>query len=314
MAAYLIFFTTDTGTERVPCGDTIIAIGRDRNNNVVLNDLSVSRNHAIVRCLGNGDFYLIDSGSSNGSWINQRRITSPTLLSNGDRIGIGKTEFIFEQEPEVGSPVDSRSFEATMVVHRPLIKEITILVADMRGFTSMSEQLPIQVLTKIMNHWFNSVSEIIAEDRGAIDKFIGDCVFARWESNNASGNVVDALHAACRINATTMDLSYGFPELRHPPRIGAGIHTGTASLDIGNESTALGDSVNTAFRLEAATKEIGADVVLSAGAWSHLDDEFCHVEWKKLKLKGKARPVKVTWLDFDRAMELVTWMRTGTKS
>jgi len=308
MAAYLTLIT-ETDTESVPCGNGLTTIGRDRSNDIVLADLSVSRNHAIVRRLGAGDYYLVDSGSSNGSRVNQRRITSPTVLKTGDRISIGNVELTFEQEPEPESFIDSVSFEATTILHQPLIKEITILVADMRGFTSMSEQLPIQVLSRLMSQWFDRVSADIAEYGGTVDKFIGDCVFARWESDAPEEGVVDALQAVCRINDTTAEVSARFPELDRTVYIGAGIHTGTASLDIGNENTALGDSVNTAFRLEAAAKEIGADIVLSDGAFCHMEGKCGDVEWKELKLKGKAKPVKAVGLNFDRALELVKRLR-----
>lgn len=298
MAAYLTF-STGTGTERVPCGTHVITIGRDRNNQIVLRDLLVSRNHAMVRCIGGTRYYLIDSGSSNGSRLNERRITTPTLLHHGDRISIGSTDFLFEQEPQPAALVDSLSFQDTMVIDSPRIKEITILVADIRGFTTMSEHLPIQTLTKVMNLWFNRVSEVIAERRGTVDKFIGDCVFARWDSDRPKENVIEALRTACEINAITAGLNEEFPEVPFPLRIGAGIHTGVASLDIGSENTALGDSVNTAFRLESASKEIGTDIVLSDSSYCHLrDDRYPVRKRRRLKLKGKSKPVKVVAVDF----------------
>lgn len=303
MSAYLTF-SEGFDTERVACG-TITSIGRDRNNDIVLTDLQVSRNHAMVRRLGEADYYLIDSGSSNGSLLNDRRVTTPTLLRDGDRITIGATEFRFEQPERSGDFTDSLSFQATVIMHTPLIKEITILVADIRGFTTLSEQLPIRTLTKLMNQWFDQVSEVILQNGGTVDKFIGDCVFARWESEDARGNVLSAMRTACRLRSTTSALRETFSELLEPMRIGVGINTGMASLGVGSENTALGDAVNTAFRLEAATKALGVDIVLSESSYAYLPDGSWGLNEQQVALKGKKKPVKVVGLDFDRAENLL---------
>lgn len=297
MSAYLIFPGLP-GSERIPCG-IVTSIGRDRNNDIVLTDLAVSRHHGIVRRLGEADYYLIDSGSSNGSLLNGRRIMTPMLLNSGDRITIGSTEFVFEQAESSGSFTDSLSFQATMIVDAPLIKEITILVADIRGFTSLSEQLPIRTLTKIMNQWFHEVSDAIYARQGMVDKFIGDCVFARWEGDNARNNIISAIRTVCALRTLTTGLCNAFPELSEPLRLGAGINTGMASLGVGSDNTALGDAVNTAFRLENATKALGVDVVLSESSYALLPERYWRGYEKQVRLKGKRKTVSVIGVDFD---------------
>jgi adenylate cyclase len=308
MTAFLSF-STNAGRERVPCG-SVTTIGRDRNNQIVFSDLRVSRNHAMVRQLGAADYYLIDSGSSNGSWLNDRRITTPTLLHDGDRILIGGTELVFEQASPTTDTASAESLQATVVMDHPLIGEITILVADIRGFTSISERLTIQQLTRVMNQWFHSVSDIIEHHRGVVDKFIGDCVFARWESGDARQNVRDALRTACLIGTSTAKLNDDFPELDHPLRIGVGINTGLAALTVGHENTALGDSVNTAFRLETASKEIEADIVLSESAYLQLPPEYRKGVQREIRLKGKANPVHVLGLAFNQAEHILSRWET----
>ncbi len=299
MNACLTFYG-EMGHERIPCG-SVTTIGRDRNSNIVLLDLQVSRNHAMLRRLGEADYYLSDSGSSNGSLLNGRRITIPTLLSNGDRITIGRTEFLFEQEAASGDFSDSISYQATMIVDAPLIQEITLLVADIRGFTSLSEQLPIRTLTKLMNQWFNEVSDAIYRHDGEVDKFIGDCVFARWESDDSVKNVISALRTACVLRTITTGLHHSFAELNEPLRLGVGINTGMASLGVGSDNTALGDAVNTAFRLETASKELGADIVLSESAYTTLPEYYWRDREQQIRLKGKRKPVKIVALDSDGA-------------
>lgn len=302
----LLKYSTARGLEQVTCG-SITTIGRDRSNQIVLGDLKVSRSHAVIRRLGQADYYFIDSGSSNGSRINQRRISTPTLLCDGDRITIGDTELLFQQEAQVLDLYDSMSLHETVISHEPLLKEITILVADIRGFTSLSEQLPIQTLTRVMTDWFNNVSDIIEQHRGVIDKFIGDCVFARWETQDPAANVSTALRTACLINQFTDTLTTRFPELITPLSIGAGINTGIASLGIGSDNTALGDSVNTAFRLESASKQLGVDIVLSESSYRHIPAALWTGTQRQLSLKGKRKSVDVVGITFAKAQ---SWLGT----
>ncbi len=304
MGAYLIYPGT-LGEERIPCG-SVTTIGRDRNSDIVLPELLVSRNHAMLRRLGEADFYLIDSGSSNGSLLNGRQVAVPTLLCNGDRITIGNTEFVFEQESHAVDFTDSLSFQATMISDAPLIKEITIFVADIRGFTSLSERLPIRTLTKIMNEWFNEVSDAIYQEHGAVDKFIGDCVFARWESDDTRKNVTSALRAACLLRDITTGLNGRYSELDETLRLGVGINTGMASLGVGSENTALGDAVNTAFRLESASKELGKDIVLSESSYTLLPEQCWRNREQPVKLKGKRKPVNVIGFGFDEVQRLLS--------
>lgn len=303
MSAYLTY-PGESSVQRILCGP-VTTIGRDRNNDIVLPDLQVSRNHALVRRLGEADYYFIDSGSSNGSRLNDRRVTMPTLLHSADRILIGTTEFVFEQEAPCARFSESVSFQATVIVETPLIQEITILVADIRGYTALSEQLSIRTLTRVMNQWFEQVSEVIGGQGGVVDKFIGDCVFARWEGKDSGENVLSALRAACQLRTVTTALGATFPELQAPLRMGVGINTGMASLGVGSDNTALGDAVNIAFRLESASKELGVDVVLSESACASLPDCDWHDAEQEIKLKGKRNPVKVAGLRFAQAEELL---------
>lgn len=299
MTAHLKYFSQGSEVSIV-CG-AVTSIGRDRGHDIVLADPQVSRQHAIVRRLGKTDYYLIDSGSSNGSRVNGRRITTPTLLSDSDRIAIGGTMLSFSYKPSSYNFSDSLSMQATVVMDEPVIREITVLVADIRGYTRLSEKLPIQVLTRVMSQWFEQMSAGISENGGTVDKFIGDCVFARWEGDHARENVINALRASCALETRTSQLHQLFPELSEPLRIGVGINSGLASVEVGSDNTALGDAVNTAFRLESASKELGADIVLSESAYSNLAEGLWDDKAQQLKLKGKMNGVKVVALAFEQA-------------
>jgi len=304
-------YTIEDFSRTVPC-KTVLTVGRDKSSDIVLADLMVSRNHAMIRCIGHGDYYLIDGGSSNGSYVNQQRVTVPRLLRHGDRIVIGGVEFLFEQEKQETVERDTVSMQETIVHDTPEIKKITILVADIRGFTSLSEEIPIRTLTQLMNNWFNRVNDIIAQQHGIVDKFIGDCVFARWEADDDElKTVVSALSAANAINKMTEDLNHTFTELTEELKIGVGINTGAASVGRGVDSSALGDAVNVAFRLESATKVLGKDIVLSETAYRHLPEKYWKPFTQKIRVKGKRDPVRIFAVDFTDVPMLIKAIKKG---
>lgn len=291
-------YTLDDFSRTVPC-KTVLTVGRDKSSDIVLADLMVSRNHAMIRCIGQGDYYLIDGGSSNGSYVNQQRVTVPRLLRHGDRIAIGGVDFLFEQDKRDHAESDAVALEETIVHDTPEIKKITILVADIRGFTSLSEQITIRTLTQLMNSWFNRVNDIVVQQKGIVDKFIGDCVFARWEADEDElATVVNALTAANAINKMTEELNHKFTELTEELKIGVGINTGAASVGTRVDSSALGDAVNVAFRLESATKVLGKDIVLSETSYRHLPESFWKPLTQKIRVKGKRDPVRIFAVDF----------------
>lgn len=285
-----------------------MTIGRDKHSDIIIPELTVSRNHAMIRCLGEGDFYLIDSGSSNGSFVNKQRIVAPKLLKHGDIISVGQADILFEELSKDIDLIDSVSMLETIVHDAPVIKQITILVADIRGFTSMSEQVPINTLTKIMNSWFNQVNNIVANEEGLVDKFIGDCVFARWETeDNQLKTIAQAMSAAYDINEITENLNMEYKDqLASKLKIGVGINTGTASVGgLGQDNTALGDAVNIAFRMESSSKVLNKDIVLSEFSFKYLPEKLWKGKEKHIKVKGKRDPVSILALDFSEVKKIL---------
>jgi adenylate cyclase len=285
--------------KKIPC-KAVLTLGRDKNSDIVIIDLLASRNHAMIRRLGQSDYYLIDSGSSNGSFVNSHRVAIPRLLKTGDRIQIGGSELVFEQEHKEENIMDTISMEETIISDRPVIRQITVLVADIRGFTSLSESVDIRTLTRMMTHWFHSVADVITDHGGIVDKFIGDCVFARWEfETNEAQSVMKALQAAVLINDVTENLNKNSTEVSEKLRVGVGINTGIASMGIGHDATALGDAVNIAFRLESATKVLGTDIVMSESSYGSLPEECMAGEKQHIRVKGKRDVLRICSLHFD---------------
>ena len=149
-------------------------------------------------------------------------------------------------------------------------REIAILFADLRGFTTLAEhKLPYDVVF-ILNRYFAAMGAAVEASGGRLDKFIGDGVMALFgiEEGPAAGSRA-ALAAARAMAERLDDLNRALAnDLEAPLRIGIGIHVGpviVGEMGYGSATsvTAIGDAVNTASRLEAMTKEFGAQLVIS---------------------------------------------------
>ena len=306
MPANLIY-SVNGQQRQLTCGPLFI-VGRDCSSDLVLEDKEVSRNHAIIRQLGGCDYYVIDSGSANGTFVNGARITVPTKLRNGDVLAFGSLEFRFVDEMKLNHKrsVHDDLDDTTLLVQKTTIVPITILVSDIRGFTSLSEAIPIQQLTKLMNEWFHLVSDCVLANRGMVDKFIGDCVYARWQQDiGADHSVLRALYTACGINSLTTALNQKYPYLPQPLRIGVGINNGQAAVNVGQASTAIGDAVNLAFRLESASKELNKDIVVSKSAYENLQPRFWSGREQYVQVKGKQEPIQVVAYTFSEMADIL---------
>ncbi len=280
-------------------------IGRSEDNDLVLGDRWISRNHAMLQQMGgnegeSGAYYLIDLGSRNGTFINGRRVSIPAVLSHGDRLTFGQTEVEFHypnhQEKHRGSELPAHhDHTATATLH--VRRLISVLVLDIRDFTVLTRKIDESVLSELVGSWFRRAGEIIQQHGSWVDKYIGDAVMAVWihgsqeiEANDIS-QILKALDA---LYSMTEDLQTQF-SLPLPLRVGAGINSGYAM--VGNagtgdrpDYTALGDTVNAAFRLESATKEIRTDVALGRDTYRYILQhlpaaETCFAE-HRLQLKG----------------------------
>lgn len=241
------------------------AIGRGDGCPVLLDSRSVSRLHALIQRKDAGDFQLVDLGSRNGSFVNGRRVSVPVALGNADRLVFGDQELVFRsrasQPGGLSTPAaDSRNAPTTALHTNSLT---TILVVDIRDYTPLARTVSESLLSQTIGTWFLRTGQIVQRLGSWAQKYIGDAVMAVWVHDDISRlkqDLVAALRAAAEIETATAEISSALP-LPGPLRVGAGVNTGPAILG-GADYTALGEAVNAAFRLEAATKSLGAGVVI----------------------------------------------------
>jgi adenylate cyclase len=257
-------------------GKNYWTIGRGRDNDFVIGDHCISRNHAILQSTETGGFLLIDLGSRNGTFVNGRRVGIPVTLHSGELVTFGKTnvEFYCPRRDRTTITDAYSSDHDTMVLHERRLT--SVMVVDMRNFTTLTRQLDEQVLSSLIGNWFRYSGEIIRNAGSWVDKYIGDAVMAIWfhgENEVTKADVVKIFQAVNDLNKMTKKLSKQYP-VPFELNIGAGINTGYSM--VGNtgsgdhpDYTAIGDTVNAAFRLESATKELGLDVAVGAETYQY---------------------------------------------
>lgn len=266
------------------------AIGRGDGCAVMLDSRSVSRLHALIQRKDGGEFSLVDLGSRNGSFVNARRVSVPVLLTDKDRLVFGDQELIFRNPLPTQSGLEAHELSTrnmpTTALHTHSLT--TIVVVDIRDFTPLARQVPESLLSQTIGTWFLRSGQIAQRQGSWAQRYIGDAVMAVWVHDHAGAigpDLLRALRAIIEINAVTAEISRDLP-LPAPLRIGAGVNTGPAIVG-GSEYTALGDTVNAAFRLEAATKEIGLGVALGDRTFSELRvDAGAPFSRREVEMKG----------------------------
>lgn len=271
----------DSKRRRMPLvGNNCWTVGRSDDNNFALSDRWISRNHAMLQCMETGEFYLIDLGSRNGTFINGRRVSVPVTLHNGDEITFGQTELIFycpvadaDLDGDYGT-VHNATATATLHVRRL----ISVLVIDIRDYTVMARQLDEKVLSAAIGTWFRYAGEIIGKHGSWVDKYIGDAVMAVWIHGTQQvtpQSMLQIAKAISELNHMTSQLHEEFP-LPFRLRIGAGLNTGYAMVGNTGSSdcpdyTPLGNTVNAAFRFESSTKHLGLDLSVGETTYHSLE-------------------------------------------
>jgi adenylate cyclase len=185
------------------------------------------------------------------------------------------------------------------------MRELTVMFSDVRGFTPLSERLSPGRIVTLLNILFSALGKRIVEESGTIDKFIGDAIMAFW---NAPVDVPQHARHACvaalgmREELKKLNDADAF-SIRHAGidrttiQIGAGIATGPAlvgnmGLETRFDYSCIGDTVNTASRVEGACKSVGYDIVVTDETRSASAD-LAFLSAGAIALKGKSHPVPI---------------------
>jgi len=180
-------------------------------------------------------------------------------------------------------------------------KCITVFFSDIKGFSSLSEELEAETLTDLLNGYFTEMSTIVAKYNGTIDKFIGDGLLILFGDSQSVGMKDDCI----RCVSMAIEMRHKMKELwskwynqgvKKPLEIRMGIHTGFCTVGTFGTShymdyTVLGTNVNLAARLESSSK--AGEILISHETWSLVKDVImCH-EKDDIMVKGFSQPIKV---------------------
>lgn len=178
-------------------------------------------------------------------------------------------------------------------------REMTVLFSDIRGFTNFSEKLPPAELAEVLNAYLSTMTRIVQQHRGTIDKYIGDAIMAFWNAP------VDLADHATRAVDTALDMQAALPQLNREfaargwpeVKIGVGVNTGRMSVgNMGSEFrmsyTVMGDAVNLGSRLEGITKQYGVGILVTQPT-VEADPVHAFMKIDDVRVKGKETPVAI---------------------
>jgi len=178
-------------------------------------------------------------------------------------------------------------------------REMTVLFADIRNFTTISEPLSAIQLKEILNEFFTPMTEIIFKHRGTIDKYVGDMIMAFWGAPlKDKRHATHALSAALDMQRALAKLRPQFAEKKWPDiHIGIGLNSGLMSVgDMGSKFrrnyTVLGDEVNLASRVEGLTKFYGVGIIVTEHT-QHQQQIFVFRKLDRVRVKGKKLGIEI---------------------
>jgi adenylate cyclase len=225
----------------------------------------------------------------------------------GVYLGITMQRFLAEERERVRIRKAFESYVAPTVVQQMLKhpealrlggerRVISLLFTDIRGFTSMSENLDPESLVKLLHDFLNPMSNIIINQGGTIDKYMGDAIMALFGAPlDQPDHASKACRAALEMRATLEALNRQWEEEGRPPlKIGVGVNSGPVAVgNMGSDRlfdyTAIGDNVNLASRLEGLNKYYGTNILISQATADSLENGFVLRDVDRVQVKGKAQ-------------------------
>lgn len=236
-------------------------MGRALTNGLVLGSAKASRRHASIHAQNGGEFWLIDLGSVNGTFLNGRRVFQPMRLHNHDLIEVAGEQLTFRQDHNAA---ESEAIDATLeTAPRVKLQRCWLLIADIEQFTQLSQSLEAEDLAMTVGQWVRDSREAIEKFGGVIDKYLGDGYLAFWRDGiDMKSNVAAAITAIDALRATS---ALKFRLVLH---FGDVIFGGSPSR---GEECLMGPEVNYIFRMEKIAGALHAPIACSSAARAKIE-------------------------------------------
>lgn len=236
------------------------SIGRSTTNDLVVDDGLVSRRHALIHKQDDAEYWVIDLGSGNGTYLNGRRVTLATRLNDGDQLTFGPRIFTFRSGPTPARFQPSSPVSVQTIIQVKTL-ECWLLIVDIKGSTALAQTLPSTELAVLVGKWLAHCKEIIEGQKGAINKYLGDGFLAYWPAGPSSlTGATSAIRELVRMQ-----------QVGEGPPFRLAVHYGLVAIGGGGsagEDSLSGPEVIRLFRMEKLAKSLGRDALFSEAARS----------------------------------------------
>lgn len=262
--------------------------GIEPRQRLILEDPGISRDHLELRADPDGTTRLIDH-STNGTWVNGRRVErgEPVPLGDGDRIEVGDLHLEFRASVTAVPPVD-----ADLTVRTAGVIPLAVVVGDVIGYTPMTERHGAERVARAMETMFTSLQELLRTYRGTVGNYLGDALFAAWDTRRDERALANAIAFAL----DSAELTATLPGLDEAPLLmGWAVTFGeaVAGRPALSRDSIHGDAVNLAFRLASlAGREGRPEVLVTAEVVSEAPDAAAYLPFGELSVRGHATPVR----------------------
>jgi adenylate cyclase len=180
------------------------------------------------------------------------------------------------------------------------VRRVTVLMSDLRGFATMSERLPPEVVSEMMNEYFTAMVDVIMAHRGLVQDFIGDAIMAVFGAPlDDPEHCWHAARTAVGMHAALESLNRKWEaEGRGPLAMGIAVHTGlvfagTLGAPRKKKYAVLGDTVNLTSRMEGLNRDLGTGILMSGAALAVLRDRVVARDRGTVTVKGRSEPVQI---------------------
>jgi len=236
-------------------------IGRGSSNNLVLHDNRVSARHAMIQAQAENDYWLVDLGSRNGTFVNGLVVRQACRLVDGDRIEFPGVRTVFRHPPSALQEKETTSTEERTIQDIRSM-QCWLLVADIEAYTMFLQRNTPAEVAHVTGNWLATCKRMIELQGGVVNKTLGDGFLAYW---------LDEAEIEPRLAATLTE----FRDLqsKEEPRFRIALHHGgvfmSGTSDPGEQSL-LGAEVNFVFRMEKLASSLGVHRLLSETAHQRL--------------------------------------------
>jgi adenylate cyclase len=235
-------------------------LGRSASNTLRFSgDERIGRRHALLQCQSQGEYWVVDLGSRNGTFLNGRRVSRPMPLKHGDELDMAGTRLVFHTDHTAAATQFTTQGPTLPIISR---QHCWLMVADIANCTRMTLELPPEDIPQITGGWFNTCRELVEEHGGQMNQYTGDGYFCYWdESVEAAGRVLAALRALALLQE------------QHAPDFRVVLHYGEtvfSGVPLTGDQNLHGQEVHFVFRMEKIAAKFGQRLLCSGPALAAL--------------------------------------------